>query len=146
MWKLGLKPSRWNWMHFHQSFWKCSIITPESRHQKTTSNLLRINLNVTLRFSNEQPLEGVMYINIWSNSRGHPKNFVLCKFLKILMVSDETICKAFRIRKTLETKPIRENINFHYLPKLYIGFNIIITLYIYTHKKTMSIASKTPIV
>ena len=29
------------------------------------------------------------------------------KFLKILMVSDKTTDKAFRIHKTLQTKPIR---------------------------------------
>ena len=41
------------------------------------------------------------------------------------MVSDKTIHKAFRLHKTLQTKPIREFFNyFHYLPKLYIGFKI----------------------
>ena len=38
------------------------------------------------------------------------------------MVSDKTIHKAFRIQKT-QTKPIRENFHFHFLPKLYIGIN-----------------------
>ena len=33
------------------------------------------------------------------------------------------IQRAFRICTTLYTKPIRENFYFHYLPKLYIGFN-----------------------
>ena len=37
------------------------------------------------------------------------------------MVSDKTIHKAFRIHKTLLTKPIRELFYFHYLPKLYVG-------------------------
>ena len=46
---------------------------------------------------------------------------VLCNFLKILMVSDKSIHKAFRTRKTIWTKPIRYFF-FHYLPELYIGF------------------------
>ena len=33
---------------------------------------------------------------------------VFCNFLKILMVSDKTIHKAFRSHETLKTKPIRE--------------------------------------
>ena len=48
---------------------------------------------------------------------GHPKNIYI-------MVSDKTIHRAFRTRATLETKPIRKMFNFHYLPKLYIGFNV----------------------
>ena len=35
-------------MNFHQSVEKCSILTSEFRHQKTTSNLLRINLKCKL--------------------------------------------------------------------------------------------------
>ena len=47
---------------------------------------------------------------------------VLCNFLKILMVSDKTIHRPFRTHTTLyKTKPIRENFNFHHLPKLYIN-------------------------
>ena len=46
-----------------------------------------------------------MYINLWQNFRGHPDNvkciFFGCKFLKILLVSDKTIPKVFRIHKTL---------------------------------------------
>ena len=33
----------------------------------------------------------------------------------------QTAHKAFRIHKTLKTKPIREILYFHYLPKLYFG-------------------------
>ena len=33
-----------------------------SRHQKTTSNLLRINLNGILKFNEIRPQEGAMYI------------------------------------------------------------------------------------
>ena len=39
------------------------------------------------------------------------------------MVSDKTIHMAYRIHKTLSTNPIRAIFYFHYLPKLYIGFN-----------------------
>ena len=45
-----------------QYFKKCSIHTLESRHQKTTSNLLRINLKGILQFNETWPLEGAMYI------------------------------------------------------------------------------------
>ena len=53
-----------------------------SRHQKTTSNLLRINLKGKLRFSNGWPLEGAMYINLWSNFLGHPEMLVFCNFFQ----------------------------------------------------------------
>ena len=39
------------------------------------------------------------------------------------MASDETIHTGFRIHKTNKTQ--LENFYFHYLPKLYIGFNIL---------------------
>ena len=42
-----------------------------------------------------------MYINLWSNFQGHPENVIFTNMLKILMVSDKTIPKAFRIHKTL---------------------------------------------
>ena len=39
------------------------------------------------------------------------------------MVSEKMIHRAFRTHTTLDTQnPIRENFNFHYLSKLYIGF------------------------
>ena len=47
---------------------------------------------------------------------------VLCSFLKVLMASDKMIHRASRTHRTLWTKPVRGNLNFHYLPKLYIGF------------------------
>ena len=85
-------------MNFHQSFRSHS-----TRHQKTTSNLLRISLKGTKRFSNERPLEveGAMYVNLlakFSGGGGIRKCiFVLfvCNFVKIWMVSDKTIHKAF---------------------------------------------------
>ena len=46
-----------------------------SRHQKTTSNFLRINLKGNLRFIHSWPLEGAMYITLWWHFRGHPENF-----------------------------------------------------------------------
>ena len=55
-------------------------------------------------------------------SRAYRKLLVLCNFLKMLMVSDKTVHRAFRSRRTLWTKPIREIFHFHSLPKLYIGF------------------------
>ena len=50
-------------MNFYQSFKKCQHC--HSRHQKTTSDLLRINLKDKLRFINKQPLEGVKVYNLY---------------------------------------------------------------------------------
>ena len=47
-----------------------SILTAECRHQKTTSNLLRIHLKGKLRFGNGSPQEGAMYINLFSGHSG----------------------------------------------------------------------------
>ena len=55
-----------------------------------------------------------MYINLWSIFfffffffGGHPENVSFVQFSKILLVSDKTIHKAFRIHKNLYTIPIR---------------------------------------
>ena len=49
-----------------------------------------------------------MYINLCHGKilarQGIPKMLVLCNFLKILMVSDKIIQRAFRIHKTLKNK------------------------------------------
>ena len=65
-----------------------------SRHQKTTSNPLGMNLKGKLKFINEWPLEGAMYINLWKKIQGHSK-FCFCNLLKIWTVSDKTVPKAF---------------------------------------------------
>ena len=57
-----------------------------------------------------------------NSSGGGGQKFVLCKFLKILMVSEKKIHKAFRVHETLQTKHIREILYFHYLPELYFSF------------------------
>ena len=70
--------------------------------QKIASNCLRITLIGRLRVIIEQSLEGALYINIWQNSPGPPeKNLVSCKLLKIWMISDRTVHKAFRIHNIL---------------------------------------------
>ena len=51
-----------------------------SRHQKITSNLLRINLKGILKFNKIWPLEGAMYIPLWENFRGHPENVSFMQF------------------------------------------------------------------
>ena len=70
-----------------------------SRHQKTTSNLLRINLNSIFKFSEIWPLEGAMYIP--TLFRGHPENDSFMQFLRKLIVSDKKIHRAFRAHTTL---------------------------------------------
>ena len=37
-----------------------------------------------------------MYITLWYNFRGHPENYSFMQFLKILIVSDKMIHRAFR--------------------------------------------------
>ena len=75
------------------------------RHEKTTSNFLQISLKDRLRVSNEQSQEGVMYIlhkpMVELGGGGPQTLFFWCKFLKILMVLDKTIHKAFKIHKTI---------------------------------------------
>ena len=51
-----------------------------SRHQKTTSNILRINLKGLFKFNEIWSLEGAMYITLWQNFRGHPKNISFMQF------------------------------------------------------------------
>ena len=47
-------------------------------------------------------MDGALYINLWQNSQGLSKNVIIfCKFLKIIIVLDKTIHKAFRIHKPL---------------------------------------------
>ena len=50
--------------------------------------------------------------------------FFGCKFLKILMVSDKTIHEAFRIHKTLQTKPISDFLFFTSYQNYTTGFKI----------------------
>ena len=90
-----------NLNEFSSIFWK--VQHSHSQHQKTTSNLCRITLKGTLRFSNGQPLEGAMYIHLWQNSQGHPEN-VFFFFLQISQNMNgfrQIIHKAFRIHRTL---------------------------------------------
>ena len=51
-----------------------------SRHQKTTSNILRINLKAIFKFNEIWSLEGAMYITLWQNFRGHPENISFMQF------------------------------------------------------------------
>ena len=67
-------------MNFHQSFKKCSILIPDIRRKKKSSNLLRINLKCILTFNEIWPLEGAMYITLWENFRGHPENVSFMHF------------------------------------------------------------------
>ena len=59
-------------MNFHQSFKK--VQHSHWSYQKTTSNLLRIDLKGILQFNETWPLEGAMYITLWENFGGHPEN------------------------------------------------------------------------
>ena len=86
----------WIWMNFHQSFEKCSI-NSHSRHQKTTSTLLRITLKGRLMVSNKLSIEGAMYI----------------KILKILTVSAKQFTMPLEFIKLLYAEPISEFFYLH---------------------------------
>ena len=105
------------WIQFSSIFWK-----KQHHFQKITSNLLRITLRSRLRVSNEWSIEEAIYTQTYGNILGGiPQNVVFANFSKYWWLA-KTIHTAFRIHKTLYTKPIREICNFHYLPKLYVGF------------------------
>ena len=53
---------------------------------------------------------------------GIPKMFVFWKFLKILMVSDKSIHKAFRIHKTLYNNPLKKTFIFTIYQNYTFGF------------------------
>ena len=65
-------------MNFHQSFKK--VEHSHSRHQKATTNLLRIDLKGKLSFNNSWQLEGANLHNSMVNFRGHPKNVCFMQF------------------------------------------------------------------
>ena len=107
-----------NLNEFHQSFKKSSILTPDIRKQPLSQTPL-------------ESIKGQIKVQQWFTTRGSyvhkpmarfsgaSPQLIFFNFLKILIVSHKTIhMMAFRIHKTLQTKPIRENLYFHYLPKL----------------------------
>ena len=116
-----------DWNDFSSVFWK--VQHSHSRHQKTTSNLVRLILRGRLKVSNEWSLKGAMALctltyDIILGGILHFLFVCVCKFLKILMVLDKTIHKAFRIHKTLKTQPTRKKIFFTiyiHVPKRYLG-------------------------
>ena len=67
-----------------------------------------------------------MYIHLWYNYRGGGAiNLVSCKFLKILMVSDKIIHKAFRLHKTLYKQIHLRKFGFSpFKPTLYFFFKL----------------------
>ena len=71
------------------------------RHQKTTSNLLRINLKGTILFHQWMTTRGSYVHKHTLKFWGASSKFYFFPFLKMLMVSDKAIHKAFRIHKTL---------------------------------------------
>ena len=70
-----------DWNEFPPIFQK--VQHSHSRHHKTTSNLLRIDLKGILKFNEILPLEGAMYITLYSRIFGGiPKMVVLCNFCR----------------------------------------------------------------
>ena len=92
-----------------------------SRHQETTWNLFKINLKGTLRFSDEQPLEGAICMNLRWNSQGHPKNISEYSWFQI-----KQFTRLLEFMKTPIIQNSLENVFiFPIYHKLYIwfGFN-----------------------
>ena len=111
-----------NLNEFHQSFKKSSILTPDIRKQPLPQTPLA-SIKAQIKVQQWFTTRGSYVHKPMARFSGHPPNFFFFKFLKILMVSHKTSNMAFRIHKTLQTKPSRKNLYFHYLPKLYIAFN-----------------------
>ena len=65
-------------MNFHKSFKQCSILTPDTKKQPQIS--LQSIIKGKLRCSKCSPLEGGMYINLWTNFQGHPENVIFLQF------------------------------------------------------------------
>ena len=96
-----------------------------SRHQKTTSNLRRIHLKGKSRFGNGSPLEGAMYINLWSNIWGHPEYDVVAILSKYGWFQTKRFTRILQFTKLHKQNPlVREFFYFRYLPKLHIGFKV----------------------
>ena len=103
-----------------------------SRHQKTTSNFIRISLKGSIRVTNEwSPEELCVFINLWQNPWGGGgvpifwsfENFSKywwfqtkqsTRLLEFIKLSKETHCRFFFFSFFFFT--------IYYLPKLYFGF------------------------
>ena len=104
MYRKEINEQKCYWMLFHTCPVILKVQHSHSRPQKATTDLLIINLKGKLWFNKIWPLEGAMYTHVQLYGkifRGIPKMLVLCNFLKIFMVSDKTIHKAFRTHTTL---------------------------------------------
>ena len=90
-----------------------------SRHQKTTSDLLKLNLRGTFRFSNERPLSRWSYVHepiyMIRKLSGHPDFFFKRKkkneWFQIFFT------RLLEFIKLYKQNPL-ENFYFHYLPIL----------------------------
>ena len=60
-----------------------------------------------------------IHVTLWLNFRGHPENVSFMKFLKIWMVSDKMIHKAFRTHVTpLNIKNLKSKVHAAILSKI----------------------------
>ena len=84
-------------MNFHQSFKKCSILTPDIRKLLYNYFKRQIKVQQNTCMSNWRGCTQV-YGKILG---GIPKMLVLYNLLKIMMVSDKTIRRAFRTHEHL---------------------------------------------
>ena len=105
----AITQSWWIWMNFSSINWKMQH--SHSRHQKTTSNFLRITI--------EKAGWGSAMNNVHKpmvKLSGAPNEL----FLQILQ--NIWLFQTEQFTRLLETKPIRAIFHFQYLPKLYFGF------------------------
>ena len=64
---------------------------------------------------------------------GIPKMLVLCNFLKILMVSDKTIHKAFRTHTTLKQNPLEKTL----ILTMYQNYTLALKYNFYEHHQVV---------
>ena len=88
-------------MNFLKSFKK--VQHSHSRHQETTSNLLRIHLQGKLMFGNSSPLEGAMYI-----FGGIPKMLVFAIFSKYWWFQTKQFTRLLEFIKLYKQNPLEK--------------------------------------
>ena len=95
-----------------------------SRYQKATSNLLRINLKGKLRFSDERPQEGAMYINLWQNIRGHHKIYFVANISKYWRFQTKQFTRLVELIKLYKNPLENLFISLFFFTNTIVWFNI----------------------
>ena len=109
---------------------KRAAISLWTRHQQTTSNLLRITLKDKMRISNEWSQEGALYTNLCYNYQGPWSIFFLLRnFLKYWWFQTKQLTSHLKFIKLYKQTPFEKYLIFTIIwkymlqTKLYFGVN-----------------------